>query len=264
MTNAQTTVPVTDGEAEPLRDYTGLASLRGTWNEGLLILMYHIIEAPSLGYRLKYLCVDPRTLRAQLRELLASGASFVPAGVAGQIAGHERQVLITLDDAFQSVFRNGLPIFTELGLPAITYVVAGQIGGSNVWDRNKGLKERPLMSRAEILEWVSAGCEIGAHTMTHARLTNLSPADARREIFESKKVLEDLIGQPVRHFCYPYGGSNPLVRDLVQEAGFETATTVEGGYNFPGTDRFELRRMWAQHGHPYLAAWKDTLRSPFS
>lgn len=120
------------------------------------------------------------------------------------------------------------------------------------------------MSRSEILEWVAAGHEIGAHTMTHARLTNLAPAAARREIFESKKILEDLLGRPVRHFCYPYGSSNPLVRDLVKEAGFETATTVDGGYNFPETDRFELRRMWAQHWNPDVAAWMGAFRSPFS
>jgi len=260
MTNPRTA----GDQAEPLRDYTGLSSLRGTWNEGLLMLMYHIIEAPSLCHRLRYLCVEPDTLRAQLRELLAVGAPFVPAAGAGRILGRERRVLVTLDDAFQSVFLNALPLFQELGVPAITYVVSGQIGGSNVWDRNKGLKERRLMSRAEILQWVGAGYEIGAHTVTHTRLTNLSPADARREIFDSKKALEDLTGQAVLHFCYPYGSSNALIRDLVMEAGYETACTVDGGYNFPETDRFALRRMTAQHRLPYVAACAGALRSLFS
>ena len=258
MTNLRTA----GDQDNAIRDYTGLASLQDTWTEGLLILMYHIIETPSLRYRLRYLCVDPRALRAQLRELLETGVRFVPASGAGLIADRERRVLVTLDDAFQSVFRNGLPIFQELGVPALTYVVSGQIGGANVWDRNKGLKERRLMSREEILEWVAAGNEIGAHTVTHTRLTNLSLEEARREIFDSKKVLEDLIGRPVRHFCYPYGSSNALIHDLVREAGYETATTVDGGYNFPETDKFALRRMTAQHRNPTVAAWRGLLRSP--
>jgi peptidoglycan/xylan/chitin deacetylase (PgdA/CDA1 family) len=251
-------------QAEPLRDYTGLASLQGTWTEGLLSLMYHIIEPPSPRYRLRYLCVDPRAFRSQLRDLAAQGAPFISADESTQPAGRERRVLITLDDAFQSVFLNGLPVLRELGVPAITYVVAGQIGGSNVWDRNKGLKERRLMSRTEILEWLEAGHEIGAHTMTHTRLTNLSPAEARGEIFDSKKALEDLTGRAVRHFCYPYGSSNEMIRDLVGQAGYETACGIDVGYNFPETDKFALRRMTAQHRFPDAAAWSGTLRSLFS
>jgi peptidoglycan/xylan/chitin deacetylase (PgdA/CDA1 family) len=241
--------------------YIRLNSLQNTWDEGLLILMYHAIEAPPLRHRLRYLCVGPRKLRAQVRELLDSDARFIPAAEVNRTADRERRVLITLDDGFQSILRNGLPVFRELGVPAIAYIVAGQLGGSNVWDRNKGLKERRLMSRAEILEWVGAGYEIGAHTLTHRRLTDLSPAEARREIFDSKKILEDLIGRPVPDFCYPYGTWNEAVRDLVREAGYETACTVDPGYNFPETNRFTLGRFTARYRFPYVAAWTGALGS---
>ncbi len=103
------------------------------------------------------------------------------------------------------------------------------------------------MTQEEILAWVDAGYEIGAHTMTHCNLSEVPLDVARREIFESKKVLENLIGRPVRHFCYPYGGFNTEVRDLVIEAGFETATTCEMGFNLPDTDKFALRRIIACH-----------------
>ena len=257
-------IPRTAGDQDrAIRDYTDLKSLQATWDEGLIILLYHAIEAPPLRHRLPYLYVDPRKLRSQLRELLAAGARFLPAAEVNRSPSRERQILITLDDGFQNVFENALPVFRELGVPAITYIVAGQIGGSNVWDHGKGLQERPLMSRSEILGWVRAGYEIGAHTVTHPNLTALSPADARREIFDSKKILEDLIGQPICHFSYPYGRWNALVRDLVMEAGYVTACTVEAGCNFPETDRFTLRRLTARHRIPYAAAWKGALRSLF-
>lgn len=249
------------GPGHLLGDYIDLNSLRGGWDEGLLALMYHAIEVPPLGYRLRYLYVDPRRLRAQLLELQATGARFVSAAEAAQNRARDRQVLITLDDGFQNVFTNALPVFRELGVPAITYIVAGQLGGSNVWDHGKGLQERPLMSESEIRDWVAAGYEIGSHTVSHHKLTEISLNEARREIFESKKILEDLIGQPVRHFCYPYGRWNAAVRELVMEAGYETACTVEGGYNFPETDPFALRRLTARHRHPYSAAWSGAVRS---
>jgi peptidoglycan/xylan/chitin deacetylase (PgdA/CDA1 family) len=255
---------ITGDPGKEIPYYAGLNSLQNTWDEGLLILMYHVIEAPPLRHRLRYLCVDAPKLRAQVRELQNSGARFIPAAEVNQAPGRERRVLLTLDDGFRSAFVNGLPVFRELGVPAINYIVAGQIGGSNVWDRNKGLLERPLMSRAEILEWIAAGHEIGAHTLTHPRLTELSPAEARREIFDSRKILEDLTGKPVLHFCYPYGRWNPQVRDLVMEAGYETATTVDRGYNFPGTDPLALLRFPARYRIPYFAACTGALRSLFA
>jgi peptidoglycan/xylan/chitin deacetylase (PgdA/CDA1 family) len=238
---------VTTKPEQKFRAYVGLDSLQGTWSDGLLVLMYHAIEAQSPKDLWKHLYVDPSHFRHQLSELLASSARFVPADCTVHFATRERRVLVTLDDGFQNAYVNALPILRDLGVPAIAYIVAGQIGGSNVWDHAKGLQKKPLMTSEEILEWVDAGYDIGAHSMTHCDLTHVPLEVARREIFDSKKVLEDLIGRPVRHFCYPFGGINPDVRDLVIEAGFETATTCEVGYNFPDTDKFALRRVIACH-----------------
>lgn len=228
-----------------LEAYFELKSLHGTWNEGTLILMYHAIEALPRETFWKQLYVDPAWLRIQVSELQATGAKFIRTD--DMIAGttRERQVLITLDDGFRNVFENALPIFRELKVTALNYIVAGELGGSNTWDHAKGILKRPLMSREEIREWVAAGMEIGAHTMTHPHLTELTPAQARTEIFDCKKVLEDLIGRPVHHFCYPYGDMNAAIRDLVIEAGYKTATSCERGYNFPDTDKFTLRRLMA-------------------
>ena len=238
-----------------LQEFHDLSSVQATWDEGLLILMYHAIETPSVDYDLQMLYVDPGTLREQLSELKAAGAEFIRASDL-KSARKGRQVMVTIDDGFENVFVNALPIFQELGVPAIEYIVAGQIGGTNLWDHQKRLQKRPLMSREQILEWVQVGHEIGAHTVNHPNLAEIPLAEARREIFDSKKILEDLLGRPVVHFCYPYGGWNPRVRDLVEEAGFETATSCIGGYNTPATDRLGLRRLAACHEDPYAAARK--------
>jgi peptidoglycan/xylan/chitin deacetylase (PgdA/CDA1 family) len=116
------------------------------------------------------------------------------------------------------------------------------------------------MSRQDVLQWLDAGLDIGAHTLTHPALAQLDPAAARQEIVSSKKMLEDLAGRPVRHFCYPYGSWNAQVRDMVIEAGYETACIVGGGYNSPETDAFTLRRFCARHRWPHLAALAGALR----
>ena len=229
------------------------SSISSSWDEGLSILMYHSIEKPDTRYDMQWLYVDPRKLLAQISELKDAGAQFIRASNLAT-AGKGRQVLVTIDDGFENVFRDGMPVLNELGVSALHYIVAGRIGGSNEWDHRLNLQRRPLMSREQILEWVAAGHEIGAHTMTHANLATIPLDQARREIFDSKKVLEDLLGRPVVHFCPPYGAWNVQVRDLVREAGFQTSTLAKGGFNTPATDRLELLRLVAAHRDVAAAA----------
>ena len=234
--------------------YFDCASIRPAWQDGLLILMYHAIETPPLWHKWRGLYVEPAKLRAQLDELRDTGARFVSLTEWNRRRSREREIIVTFDDGFQNVFRDGLPILRELAVPAINYIVAGEIGGANSWDRDAGAQMRPLMSRDEILEWQRAGLEIGSHTLTHPRLSAIPPDQARREIFDSKKILEDLCGRPVPHFAYPYGDWNPAIRDLVAEAGYETATVASPGFNSFESDRFTLHRFPATHRRPGAVA----------
>ena len=86
---------------------------------------------------------------------------------------------------------------------------------------------------------------IGAHTVDHVRLRGLEAADQQPTISSSKQQLEQLTGQIVSHFAYPYGGKDAFDDHSVaaaRAAGFETAcTTIEGNAN-PTSDPFRLPR----------------------
>ena len=74
--------------------------------------------------------------------------------------------------------------------------------------------------------------DIGAHTATHPVLSAQTPDAQRREIFNSKPQLEEIVGHPVTAFAYPYGSREDIGQEtinIVQEAGFELACA-----NFPG------------------------------
>lgn len=79
----------------------------------------------------------------------------------------------------------------------------------------------------EQLKKLSDNFEIGAHTMTHPHLTDLSDDEARKEIVESKEYLEKVIGTSVTSFCYPAGYFDARIARMVKEAGFALARTVE-------------------------------------
>jgi peptidoglycan/xylan/chitin deacetylase (PgdA/CDA1 family) len=95
---------------------------------------------------------------------------------------------------------------------------------------------------------MAAGHAIGAHTRTHPALTKIPADRAREEISGSKKILEDRFGVEVKHFCYPYGKVSPAVRDMVAEAGYETAVTTEPGVWTEETDPWLIPRLSAR-GH---------------
>jgi peptidoglycan/xylan/chitin deacetylase (PgdA/CDA1 family) len=70
---------------------------------------------------------------------------------------------------------------------------------------------------------------IGAHTVNHFALKNLSAQELNSELLQSKNIIESKINMPVKAFSYPFGGINEAgLRefDAVKRAGFETATTT--------------------------------------
>ena len=233
--------------------YASLAPFRDYFSGGLPVLMYHKLGPRPPGVRLKGLYIGEKLFARQLSELRQAGyrsldfdalADDLPAQTAKTGAG---RIGISFDDGYVNVLKYGLGPLEEHGFQALQYIVADNIGGGNDWDLPEGEAYEQLMDQAQIREWLAAGHLIGSHTRSHAKLPELSVAQAREEIGASKKKLEDLFGQPILHFCYPYGFWNEQVRDLVIEAGYRTATTTQFGLNDADTSPFELRRIMARY-----------------
>lgn len=86
------------------------------------------------------------------------------------------------------------------------------------------------MSREEIRELAQAPLiQIGAHTVSHPRLDTLPLADQQREIAESRRGLEVLLGRTVEGFSYPYGRFTPDTVECVAETGFRYACRTARG-----------------------------------
>lgn len=87
---------------------------------------------------------------------------------------------------------------------------------------------------------------IGAHTVTHTRLSSLTYEEQMWEILESKKVLETILEKKVTTFSVPFGTKADYNQDtigIVKKLGFARSAS-----NFPGqihkcTSRYELPRQ---------------------
>ncbi len=219
---------------------------RRLFDRGVPLFAFHKIAFPPQSTRDPFLYDAPPRFEAQLGALRAKG--YVSGTISEALISTEnpqRKVVITFDDGCRNVLENGREILARHGFHAIQFLVAGLLGQRNEWDVSKGDAPEDLMTEDEVREWLAAGHEIGSHSMTHRNLRKLSQAEAREEISASKKRLEDKFGISIRHFSYPFGSWNPPVRDLVIEAGYESASTMDFGVNSRQTPARELRRLFA-------------------
>jgi peptidoglycan/xylan/chitin deacetylase (PgdA/CDA1 family) len=170
-----------------------------------LVLCYHAVS-PTWEHRLS---IQPDLLLRQVR-LLA----------------RVRRVLTTFDDAFRSaavVF----PALRALGVPVQIFVCTAYAAEGIPLTIPELAGDDPeqlaTMTWAELREHAAHGVDIGSHGISHAHLSRLSDEEARHELVDSKRQLEDALGGPCSDFAYPYGEHDARVRTLVREAGYERA-----------------------------------------
>jgi hypothetical protein len=90
---------------------------------------------------------------------------------------------------------------------------------------------------------------IGGHTTTHPNLMQVSAPGIHWEIAENRKFLQDVTGQAVEHFAYPFGHERACGERearICREVGFRTAVTTRAGALFAehAHDLHALPRLW--------------------
>jgi peptidoglycan/xylan/chitin deacetylase (PgdA/CDA1 family) len=242
--------------------YSSLSPFRETFRTGLPVLTYHKLGPRPARVRLKGMYLSRRLFERQMTELQENGFESVSlsAAAAGSASSPNR-VVITFDDGFQNVVVHGVDVLARCGYRAIQFLLPDLLGKENTWEQSEGEAADRLMDEAAVRDWLAAGHEIGSHTSTHPWLTRLPPAQAREEIFASRKKLEDRFQLSIRHFCYPYGDWNEAVRELVAEAGYETACTTDHGINVRGDNPHVLKRFTARYPSRNLRAIWQRLQS---
>lgn len=150
----------------------------------------------------------------------------------------ERTVAITFDDCYRdNLF--AARVLAEHGLPACFFLPTALVGTDHVFAWDRGLKRMPNLSWADVDEIVRLGHDIGSHSVSHADLARVSIKEFRYELAESKRVLEERLGRPVRWLAYPFGQRENVRPDrlaLVQELGYEACFSGFGGFIYEGMD----------------------------
>lgn len=154
-----------------------------------------------------------------------------------------RSVIITIDDGYAEIASQIQPILHRYNYPATVFLVSSKVGRLNDWTNFAALRGRQLLSWAEIKSLTCQNIQFGAHSQTHPALTDIPLEQAQAEIAGSKADLEQMLQMPVTTFAYPYGTYDKTVQNIVDQAGFLGAVTVESGVNSWSTPPTALRRI---------------------
>lgn len=191
------------------------------------ILAYHRVVDVVPGDDYYGNCL-PRTLFAgHMRTLAEAGYHTISLEVASRRMGGDEPIdpkscVITFDDGYLDTYEVAAPVLRSYGFVATVFVVAGLVGRRSLWDAGKCCTA-PLMDWDQLRELARRGWSIGSHTLTHPELARLPVDEARHEIVDSRRVLEQELDRPVKTFCYPFGNWDEITYELVRLAGYAAA-----------------------------------------
>jgi peptidoglycan/xylan/chitin deacetylase (PgdA/CDA1 family) len=206
------------------------------------ILMYHRIVSPG--------CPIPEDDRKEEAPFAVTLEAFVEQIDAVAAAGgrgvsmkavHERLaagetvprgwVGFTFDDGNRSDYEHARELLSERGFGATFFVCGNRVGAEG------GLSETMVRGLH------GEGFHIGAHGMTHRLFTTLSARDEEKELTESRRLLEEVLGAPVDYFAPPGGRYSGRTVATMRRLGYRAVATSNFGYNHDAGVRFTYRRM---------------------
>ena len=217
------------------------------------IIAYH-----SVGYNPKpeyaLITVSPETFERQMRFLRMHKYNVLPLeSLADSIREKKKippkTIAITLDDGFENNYTYAFPILKKYNLPATIFLIIDRMGhpGTLTWDEVKEMQSSGIIA-------------IGSHTLDHHRLSKIeSEEDLRREIFDSKKILEERLGTTITQLAYPMGDFDAATEKLVSRAGYKLAVATNPGKKHANDDIFALKRLRiSENANNLFVFWLET------
>ncbi len=144
-----------------------------------------------------------------------------------------KAVAITFDDGYYGQYQWAYPLLKKYGVSAAFFIIVNNVGQPGVltWEEIKAMSED--------------GMFVGSHALSHPHLSALDDEQLRKELVDSKRILEEKIGRRVDLLSYPGGDYNERVIQFVKDAGYQAALSVykiiEQGPKF----RYTIRRFHA-------------------
>jgi peptidoglycan/xylan/chitin deacetylase (PgdA/CDA1 family) len=197
---------------------------------GIPILMYHNIGNPPRQEKNKKLWVSTKKFRQQMQYLKKHGYNSITFKELKNKSLPNNPVIITFDDGAKNNYTHAFPILKEFNFKACIFLTT----------------QRYEFSLEQLKEMQDYGIEFGSHTKSHPNLLQITKYDAKQEIEESKKILEEELNTEILVFAYPYGQGtyDEEIKQIVKNAGYSFACGIkQGKVTLPIKDLYCLKRL---------------------
>jgi peptidoglycan/xylan/chitin deacetylase (PgdA/CDA1 family) len=200
------------------------------------IAMYHSVNPGALPGNM--LAVLPTTFERQMRFLKSHHYNVLPLESLATLIKERKKIpsktiSITFDDGYKDNYIYAFPILKKYHLPATIFIITDEVGRADrlSWDEIKAMQDSGIIT-------------FGSHTLGPEPLINIkSEQDLKKQVFDSKKILEEKLGRPISAFSYPEGRFNNRIKQLVMTAGYKLAVATNPGRKFSSDDIFALKRL---------------------
>ncbi len=213
--------------------------------DGFYVLCYHAIKEKKDPYSL-----SPETFRKNIEQLQQNGFTFVTFDDVknGRIRGL-KNVLVTIDDGNESVWDSYFTIMKPAGIKPVLGIYPAVIG-----------KMKYAMTWEQLARLRDEGCYIAAHGYNHMYLSGKyyreNIVQFKKEIYLSKKVLEQKLGISVDTMIYPFGVHSDESLAMLKDAGYKYGFTLDQKRGVvPVADGFHIPRyMMTKPAHKGIIA----------
>ena len=200
----------------------------------LVVLCYHAVPQ------------NQRERFGRQMDLLRQYAKPTRADVETPLLAGERYAAVTFDDGYQSTVENALPELKARNIPCTLFVVSHLPGHSPWWSGTEGYdREDKFVTAEQLVGLPSELVTIGSHTMTHPHLSALSEEMAKRELFESRQLLQQTLRREIRLFAFPHGAFNDVLVTWCREAGYQRVFSGEPTMTFSNLPEYVTGRVIA-------------------
>jgi peptidoglycan/xylan/chitin deacetylase (PgdA/CDA1 family) len=226
---------------------------RAEWKRvarGVPVLLYHAFSKNGEDNRF---VVDGRSFARQMRLLSLLRWRVVGYGELARTLQDgglppPRTAVLTIDDGYADNADIAAPILERHGFTATIFVVSGRLAATNDWSDAPPLRGRALLSQNQLEQLRARRIELGAHTVTHPSLPELQDDAVALEVQGSRAQLEEVLGEPVQLFAYPYGRLDARAVEAARRAGYVSACTTEPRLARADDDPWRIPRLEVKHG----------------
>ena len=148
-----------------------------------------------------------------------------------EVPKSKKKILLTIDDAFSSFYKNAWPYLKENKIPFILFISTEAVGknGYMTWDEIKEIEKEDYAF-------------LGNHSHSHEYLVNYNFIDFKYDIDKSIKIFKENIGYNPIFFSYPFGEYS-LEQKKYITLNFKFAFGQNSGVIDLNKDKYELPRF---------------------